>query len=111
MPKRSDRNKKTKFRKGGQEKSKRVFEKGKTKKHSCALCEGMLHGVPHSKRPAEVKKLAKTKRRPTALFAGILCTKCRSLVATEVAKVEAKVKTIDDVELRLQKYVKQVKVK
>ena len=110
MPKRSDRSKKTKFRRNASGKSERIFVKGKTKKHKCALCKGVLHGVPHSKTSAEVRKLAKTKRRPTALFAGVLCTKCRSKVVVEAAKAEAGIKKIEDIELRLQKYVKQVKV-
>ena len=57
-----------------------------------------MHGVPHGKANAKVKKLSKTKRRPTALFAGILCTKCRSLVACEAAKIEAGAKKPKEVE-------------
>jgi len=110
MPKRSDRTKKTKFRKKAIGKSERVFVRGKAGKHLCALCKKALHGVPHGKVGSKVRKLSKTKRRPTALFAGTLCTKCRSLVVEESAKVEAGAKKLDAVELRLLKYVKQVKV-
>ncbi len=110
MPKRSDRSKKKKFRRRGSGKAKKVFVRGKTAKHHCHLCKGLLHGVPHSKTAAEVRKLSKTKRRPTALFAGILCSRCRSQVVGEAAKVEASTKKIAEVELRLQKYVGQVKV-
>ncbi len=109
MPKRSDRSKKKKFRRTASGKAKRIFVKGKTGKHKCALCERILHGVPHGKTGAEVRKLAKTKRRPTALFAGVLCNKCRAKAVAEAAKVEAKAKKFEEVELRLQKYVKQVK--
>ena len=111
MPNRSERSKKTKFRRVAGSKSKRIFVNGKTGKHKCALCKGILHGVPHGKTGTEVRKLSKTKRRPTALFAGILCSKCRHLVVMEAAQVEAKAKKFDEVELRLQDYVKQVKVK
>ena len=111
MPKRSDRSKKKKFRKKASGKAKRVFVRGKTAKHSCALCEKTLHGVPHGKSPAKVGKLAKTKRRPSGLFAGILCSKCKSKVAEEAAKVSFKGKKPEEVELRLQKYVERVKVR
>jgi len=111
MPKRSDRSKKKKFRKTSGEKAKRIFVRGKTGKHHCALCEKVLHGVPHSKKPSEVRKLAKTKRRPSAIFAGVLCNQCRAQIAEEAAKVEAKAKKISEVELRFRIYVNQLKVK
>lgn len=111
MPKRSDRSKKTKFRRKAGGKSRRIFVKGKPGKHHCALCKGVMHGMPHGKTQAEVGKLSKTERRPSALFAGTLCGKCRHLVVGQAAQVEAKAKTMDDVELRLREYVKLVKVK
>ena len=110
MPTRSERSKKKKFRRVGKGKSKKIFVNDKPGKHHCALCKGLLHGVPHGKNSSLVKKLAKTKRRPSALFAGILCTKCRSKVAVEAAKVEAGIKKTDKIEVRLKEYVKQVKV-
>jgi large subunit ribosomal protein L34e len=110
MPKRSDRSKKTKFRRVSGKKSKRVFVKGKTGKHLCAVCGGVLHGVPHGKTPAQVGKLSRTERRPTAVFAGVLCSKCRSRVVEEAAKVEAGFKKMDEVELVLKKYVEKVRV-
>lgn len=109
MPKKSDRTKKKKFRKTGSG-TKRIFVKDKPGKHKCALCPRVMHGTPHGKTSSQVRKLAKTKRRPTALFAGILCNKCRGTVVEEVAKIEAGAKSMNDVELRLRKYVKQVKV-
>jgi len=110
MPNKSERSKKKKFRKMPSGKSKRVFIRGKTGKHYCALCERVLHGVPHGKKASEVGKLSKTERRPTALFAGVLCGKCRAIVAAEAAKVSSGSKAVEDVELRLQPYVKLVKV-
>lgn len=110
VPKKSDRSKKKKFRRKASGKAKRVFVKDKPGKHKCALCKKTLHGVPHGKTSAEVRKLSKTKRRPTALFAGVLCGSCRALVVGEAAKAEANAKKFGDIELRLQKYVKQVKV-
>ncbi len=109
MPTKSDRSKKKKFRRTAKG-SKTVFARGKRGKHLCAVCGSVLHGVPHGKGPAEVRKLSKTKRRPTAVFAGILCSKCRSKVVEEAAKVEAGFKKSDEVELVLQRYVEKVKV-
>ncbi len=111
MPKRSDRSKKKKFRRKASGKAKPVFVRGKPGKHHCPLCKRVLHGVPHGKTSSQVRKLSKTKKRPTGLFAGVLCGKCRALVAEEAAKVEAKAKKASEVELRLRKYVEQVKVK
>ena len=111
MPNRSERAKKTKFRKKPGAKSERVFVRGKTGKHVCAICERVMHGTPHGKTAAEVRKLSKTKRRPTGIFAGVLCNKCRAQVAGEAAKVEAGIKSIEEIELRMRKYVEQVKVK
>jgi ribosomal protein L34E len=110
MPKRSERSKSKKFRRKASGKAKAVFVRRKTGKHHCPLCKRVLHGVAHGKTAAQVRKLSKTKRRPTGLFAGVLCGKCRSLIAEEAAKVEAKAKKISEVELRLRKYVEQVKV-
>jgi len=110
MPNRSERAKKTKFRRKASGKSERAFVRGKTGKHSCTICGKVMHGTPHGKTTAEVRKLSKTKRRPTGLFAGVLCNKCRTRVAGEAAKLESKTKSLDEVEVRLRKYVEQVKV-
>lgn len=41
----------------------------------CADCGKPLHGVP-SKRPYEMRKLAKTEKRPQRAFGGVLCGNC-----------------------------------
>jgi len=110
MPTRSERSKKKKSRRRPGKTSKKVFARGKTGKRKCAVCKKVLHGTPHGKKASEVRKLSKTKKRPTGLFAGILCGKCRNLVAEEAAKVSSGSKKIGEVELRLKKYVEQVKV-
>jgi len=111
MPKRSERGKKTKFRRRPGRKAKRVFIRGKTGKHHCGLCDALLHGVPHGKKPSKVGKMSKSEKRPSAVFAGVLCTRCRTLVVEEAAKVLASIKGIDDVELRLRKYVEEMRVR
>lgn len=110
MPKKSERYMKFKFRRQSKGKAKKVFVSGKSGKHHCALCEKVMHGMPHGKNKGGIARLSKTERRPSALFAGVLCNQCRAIVVAEAAKVDAGVKKKDDVELRLIKFVEQVKV-
>ncbi len=110
MPKRSERGKKRKFRRRASGKAKPYFAEGKSGKNCCALCGAVLHGTPHGKSASAVRQLGKSERRPSALFAGTLCGKCRTLVVEEAAKVDCKAKKLADVELRLQPYVACVKV-
>lgn len=105
MPKPSERGSEKKFvRTPGGKVSVRYF-KGKASKHRCAICKGLLHGVPHSKRKAEVKKLSKSERRPSAIFGGILCSRCRTNIIEEAIKVKHKLKDVSDIELNNRKYV------
>jgi len=99
-----ERVKPRKFRKTPK-KTKAYAAEYKPSKHTCALCNSMLHGVPHGKRPSEVRKLSKTERRPTAIFAGMLCSKCRSLILEEAVKVKYGIKSIDDVLIKYRPYV------
>ena len=48
--------------------------KGVSKAH-CASCGTTLSGVASAK-PAELKKLSKTQKRPERPFGGVLCSKC-----------------------------------
>ncbi|MFH1240533.1 MAG: 50S ribosomal protein L34e [Candidatus Diapherotrites archaeon] len=77
----------------------------KSSKHHCAICRGILHGTAHSKGVAEVSKLSKTQKRPSVIFGGVLCTKCRKAVMEDSAKVISEVKDINDVNLKRKKYV------
>ena len=81
------------------------FFKGKAAKHSCALCEGQLHGTPHGRRKSGVGKLSKTERRPSSAFGGVLCGGCREIIFTEAAKIQSNVKDIKDVSMKSKKYV------
>ena len=110
MPKRSERTKKKKFRRRPSGKAEAVYVSGKPGKHHCTLCGAVLHGMPHSKTTAEVGKLSKTQRRPSALFAGTLCTKCRTMIVQEAALLNCGAKQQQDIELRLRKFVQAVKV-
>ncbi|MAG21980.1 MAG: 50S ribosomal protein L34e [Candidatus Diapherotrites archaeon] len=85
--------------------SKEYYVREKTSKRQCGVCGGILQGVPHGKKDSEVRKLSKTQRRPSVPFGGVLCTKCRRIVAVEKAKVENDLKKIKDVDLKLRKYL------
>ncbi len=77
-----------------------------TKKSSCGMCGKTLQGTPEG-RNSEIKKLTKTQKRPTGLFGGVLCSKCRDLVFEETIKVKSGVKKLEDVRVGLKKYVSQ----
>ncbi len=61
------------------------YKKKKPSKHICAECKKPLHGVPRG-RPYEIRKLAKSKKRPNRAYGGYLCTEC----ARKVFKQEAR---------------------
>lgn len=51
------------------------IKKKKPKAAACAVCKKPLHGVPR-KHPVQLKKLAKTERRPERAYGGYLCSSC-----------------------------------
>lgn len=53
----------------------------------CSSCKGSLKGVPHE-RPNEMKKISKTKRRPSRPYPN-LCSKCMRKKIIEGAKKNA----------------------
>ena len=85
---------------------KQYFVRGKTGKRCCAICGSELQGVPHGKTRAELGKMSKTEKRPSVPFGGVLCTKCRRIVAEEEAKLNNGLKALGSVDLRIRKYVK-----
>lgn len=82
-------------------------KRAKSQKKTCALCEKMLHGVPHGQRVAGVKRLSKSQRRPTGLFGGILCSHCRQDVIEEAVRIRTGAKMLDDVLLSEKNFVEQ----
>ena len=103
-----ERVKKKKFRRTARGKSKRFPSEKKTGKRTCALTRQALSGVPHGKRKSEVRKLSKSQRRPTAVLGGVLSSKARRHVMEESIKVKTKVKSLQDVELKVRGFVNQV---
>lgn len=89
-------------------KKSRVVVKKKTSKHKCAVCKATLHGMPHGKRPLEVKRLRKTERRPENLLSSILCPKCRKVAYLDAVMLKQNLKTEKDVDLRYLKYIKMI---
>lgn len=56
------------------------YRKRKPSKAICGKCKTQLSGVPRE-RPYKMENMAKTKKRPTRPFGGVLCTKCaRNLI-------------------------------
>lgn len=97
---------KKKFKRTIKGKSKVYYVREKTSKHHCAICKGILHGTAHGKKVSEVSKLSKTQKRPSVVFGGVLCTKCRKAIMEDSAKVISEIKDITDVNLKRRKYVK-----
>ena len=57
----------------------------KPKAAHCSKCKAILKGVARE-RPYKMKKMAKTKKRPTRPYAGVLCSKCMRAKFSEKAK-------------------------
>ena len=51
------------------------FEKRKVNPAVCAVCKNVLPGVL-SRRPAELKKLSKSKKTVSRVYGGNMCSKC-----------------------------------
>ena len=80
------------------------FKPKKTSKHVCALCKVLLHGTPRG-RPAEINRLAKSKRSPERAFGGQLCSKCTRKVLAMKAQLKFKAITSDKVPISWKNYV------
>ncbi len=97
---------KTRITPGG--KNVRVVVKKTPNKHKCAVCKAVLHGLPHSKRPFEVKKLSKTERRPENLLSSMLCPKCRKIAYQEAVMLSHNIKAEKDIDFKYLKYIKMI---
>jgi len=51
----------------------------------CAVCGKPLNGVPRA-RPVELRKLAKTEKRPERPYGGVLCANCLARLLRESAR-------------------------
>ena len=84
------------------------YKREKTGKRKCGLCGAILHGVPHGKTNSEVRKLAKTRKRPERLFGGHLCHKCTAEIIELKTLIEAGKMKLEDVDPLRRKYVKMI---
>ncbi|MBN1159727.1 MAG: 50S ribosomal protein L34e [Candidatus Diapherotrites archaeon] len=98
---------KKKVQKRASKETRLKFKAKKVSPAHCAACSGILAGVPR-KDKAELKKLAKTKRRPQVPFGGHLCASCRKTVFEEAAMVSSGTKEIESVRYKLLPYVETV---
>jgi ribosomal protein L34E len=109
MPTPGERSKKKKFIRTIK-KVKIVHPKKKAKKQTDPITGKKLAGVPHGKKKGKLN-IAKTKKRPTAPFGGILSGKSRKKVIEETIKVKLGLKKIEDVSLSEKKFVEQANKK
>ena len=73
-------------------------------KHICAICHEFLHGKPRV-RPAEMKNLAKSERKPERPFGGMLCPRCSRRVISLRAKLNHNVVKKEDVPISLRGFM------
>jgi ribosomal protein L34E len=102
-----DTGKRTQKRKSKRTPSKTTKEyfRGRNSKPKCAISKKPLQGMTHEK--TKRSKKSKTQKRPSVPFGGILGGKAREKVFTELGKVLAGVKKIDDVDQKYRTFVKQ----
>jgi large subunit ribosomal protein L34e len=63
------------------------YEKRKHSRAVCAICGRPLGGVPRG-RPVELRKMAKTEKRPERPYGGYICSGClRKLYKFTVSKL------------------------
>ncbi|MGC9181363.1 50S ribosomal protein L34e [Thermogladius sp.] len=51
------------------------YEKRRPSSAHCAICGRPLNGVPRL-RPSQLRKLAKTEKRPERIYGGVVCPSC-----------------------------------
>lgn len=61
------------------------FKRKKPKITKCANCGKPLHGIPRLQ-PVELRKLAKTKKRPERPYGGYYCSSCSRELFRERAR-------------------------
>ena len=61
------------------------YRRRKPGKAVCSRCEKVLAGVPRE-RPYIMRKMAKTAKRPSRPYGGVLCSSCMRLMLKEKAR-------------------------
>jgi len=86
----------------------RIYKRGKPRRRVCALCAAVLHGVPKA-RPSELRKVARSGRAPTRLFAGVLCGNCVAVLVKEKTRLKSGFASEAAIPLAHLKFLKQLK--
>ncbi|MDO8633955.1 MAG: 50S ribosomal protein L34e [archaeon] len=105
MPRPADRWRKRTFVRTPSGKTQMRFKDKKSSEHTCGLCENELHGVPNGKKNSEVLAMAKTQKRPTRVFGGVLCSGCTTRIIEEASMVKTKQKELSAVSFSEKKFV------
>jgi len=79
----------------------------KTAKRGCKSCGTMLHGMPHGLSMTKARSLSKSQKRPSVMFAGELCSKCRRKVLDEAIMVTQNSKSRNSIDLSMRKAVEK----
>ncbi|MCX8179472.1 MAG: 50S ribosomal protein L34e [Candidatus Aenigmarchaeota archaeon] len=61
------------------------YKKSKPKPAKCGGCGNILHGVPRL-RAVQLRKLAKTEKRPERPYGGVFCCRCVRKMFSEKAR-------------------------
>ena len=94
---RSSRYKRKSVRVPSGEAKQRFVERTKKKVHVCAICKAPLQAVKESG--------SKTEKRPTRMFAGVLCHTCLDRVIRYATRINDGIITMDDVDIKYRPYV------
>lgn len=80
----------------------RFVRKKKEGKHPCAICRRILPGVRSGKG-------AKTEKRPTRAYGGVLCHECAETVLKYSVMLKAKAISLEDIPFKYHDYLPEIK--
>ncbi len=88
------------------------YKRGKPSKHKCGRCGKLLYGTPNDV-PSRIKKLSKSRKKPSRAYGGNLCAECLERLLRYQTRFEVKerYKEYSDLPLKrdltLEKYLAQ----
>jgi large subunit ribosomal protein L34e len=85
-----------------------IYKPKRPSKASCAICGGRLHGVPN-RSTSQMRKLAKTEKRPERIFGGVLCGGCVRGLVREKIRLESGILLREEVDIKHLKYIDMLK--
>ncbi len=93
------KSKKARHRRSPSGKQGRISKENKPSPARCGVCGTKLLAVPR-KTAAEMKKLARTSKRPERPFGGVLCASCSRQLYKEKIRLETGAATREQVDVR-----------